>query len=415
MRSDRTLAVAILVVVAEMAVVAAADTAAGSHPTDGATNGAEVSVGAGQQLSTIISATEDDVRTDVENTGVAVRVERGESGEIAEALEERLEELHDRAAEIRNDYRETTEAYRDDDISREEYARRVALLSARAKNVERSLETLRQHSAGVQSRAVVNASAVEEVTEQLDEVSGTGPDALLARFVGERTGELEIHVDGGLTIEAESEDGERSRELRRPDDGNSSLVVAQSDALSTARDALSAGDDWTVTRASVHEGPGHYRFEFRLDAARETGEARVRIDGSSGNVLRVEEEVERVDPEDRDEADGEPTLVVVEDTPAPNATVTLGVRVDGEPVENATVTRDGVVVGQTDADGHVEVTIPGGESEFETVVGDADAELEFEFEEREEDEDEEEEETEEDDDEDEEPEEDDEDEDEGGS
>ena len=69
--------------------------------------------------------------------------------------------------------------------------------------------------------------------------------------------------------------------------------------------------------------------------------------------------------------------MVVEGTPAPNTTVTLGVRVDGEPVENATVTRDGVVVGQTDADGHVEVTIPGGESEFETVVSDTDAELEL--------------------------------------
>lgn len=363
---------------------------ADSHATN--SDGA-VSVGTGAQLSTIIATTEDDVRTEVENTAVEARLDRDD--ETREALDDRAEVLRERATEIREEYQKVTDEYASGEISRSAYAQRLALLNARAENVLGSLDRLEARSANVSGgseTAGLNESTVEDVSDRLDEVSSAGPDAILEQFTGQRTGELELRVDDGVRIEAESEDGERSRELRRPDDGDDSVTVSQSDALSAARGELSAQNGtWRLTRASVHEDDGYYRFEFVLSAANETGEAEIRVDGSNSDVIRLEEEIERLaeeeredEQEDEQEDRGEPTLLVADGTPAPNETVTLRVLVDGEPVEGATVTRDDAAVGQTGPDGTLEVTLPPGESEFETQVGDEDAELEFEFEEREE-------------------------------
>lgn len=389
-----TAVVALLVAVAAVPAIAGM-ASADSHATN-ETDAPEsnLSVGTGQQLSTIISMAGDDVRTEIENTAIEVRIERAVSGEMTAFLEERVEELRDRGSEIRDEYADVTEAYRDGDISRSQYAQRIALLNGRAENVQRSLGTLQERVSMVpvtESDARDLNASIEEATEEVDDVSGAGAAALLNRFTGQATGELEFRVDDGIRIEAESEAGERSRELRRPDDSNDSLTVPQEDALTAAREALSKQDgNWTLTRASVHEESGYYRFAFGLAMAGESGEAEVRVDGSSGDVVRLEEEIEREedDREDDDIDEREPTLLVTDGTPAPNATITVAVRVDGEPVENATVTLDGEVLGQTDADGTLDVTLPEGESELRTEVGDEDAELEFEFEDKQDDEDE---------------------------
>ncbi|MEF8784115.1 MAG: hypothetical protein V5A54_13640, partial [Haloarculaceae archaeon] len=384
-----TVAVALLVAVAAVPAIAGIAGADSHAANETEATESNLSVGAGQQLSTIISMAGDDVRTEIENTAIEVRIERAVSEEMAALLEERVGELRDRGSDIREEYEDVTEAYRDGDISRSQYAQRIALLNGRAQNVQRSLGTLQErvNTVPVADRDArdLNAS-IEEATEEVDDVSGAGAAALLNRFTGQATGELEFRADDGIRIEAESEAGERSRELRRPDDGNGSLAVSQEDALKTARDALSKQDgNWTLTRASIHEESGYYRFAFGLAMTGESGEAEVRVDGSSGDVVRLEEEIEREEDEDDREEDDEiderePTLLVTDGTPAPNETVTVAVRVDGEPIENATVTLDGEVLGQTDANGTLEVTLPDGESELRTEVGDEDAELEFEFE-----------------------------------
>lgn len=95
------------------------------------------------------------------------------------------------------------------------------------------------------------------------------------------------------------------------------------------------------------------------------------------------------DGDDEDELD----VTVVGDLEA-NATVTVSVTHNGSTVDNATVKLNGEVVGTTEADGQLAVTLPdelGDEVEIEVETEDAEGEWEHEFEDGEDDEEEEEE------------------------
>ncbi|MFC7132462.1 MULTISPECIES: DUF7096 domain-containing protein [Salinibaculum] len=359
-------------------------------------NDSTVNVTVGQQLSTVLSVSSDEVQTDFENTAFELSVERPGVEERAEAIADRAEELRERAEDIREAYAEATEEYGDGDIGKSAYAQRLATLNARATNLQASYDALQQRAANLSAlelrAAGVNESALRAAVENLSSVSGSGAKALLAQFTGEARGEIELETADGLEIEVEGEDGERSREFERPRDDDRNFTVAQADALTTARDALSTPDDgrWVLTKTKVKEYEGAYEFEFALRNASQTGEAEVRVDASTGEVYRLEEEIEAPDEddedgEDRDEErddDRELALVVAEGAPAPNATVTLQVLDGGDPVENVALSLNDEQVGTTDANGTVTVSLPeSGEAKLAVESGDAEAELEFEFEE----------------------------------
>ena len=358
-------------------------------------NDSTVNVTVGQQLSTVLSVSSDEVQTDFENTAFELSVERPGVEERAEAIADRAEELRERAGDIRETYAEATEEYEDGDISKSAYAQRLATLNARATNLQGSYDALQQRASNVSAlelrAAGVNESALRAAVENLSSVSGSGAKALLAQFTGEARGEVELETAAGLEIEVEGEDGERSREFERPRDDDRNFTVAQADALTTARDALSTPDDgrWVLTKTKVKEYEGAYEFEFALRNASQTGEAEVRVDASTGEVYRLEEEIEAPDEDDEDgedrdderDDDRELALVVAEGAPAPNATVTLQVLDGGDPVEDAALFLNDEQVGTTDANGTVTVSLPeSGEAKLAVESGDAEAELEFEFE-----------------------------------
>lgn len=373
--------------------------AAANHTNGSSAGNATVSVGVGAQLSTVIAATSDDTQTDYENAAFEFEFERSNESERAEALADRAEELRERAEAIREDYHDATAAFHAGDLTRDEYAQRIATLNGRATNVLASLETLQGRAETVSALelrvAGVNRSRLEAATGALDNVTGVGPAALLQRFTGGSTGAVELETADGLEIEVESEDGERSRELKRPRDADRNITVSGSAALETARAALSAqAGPWALEKSSVHPEDGYYKFEFGFRSANETGEAEVRVDGSTGAVFRLEEEVEPADdddppevdpegPEDDEEDDdeaGDVAVVLAGGTPAPGATITVQVIADGEPSANTTVFLNGEAVGTTDAAGQVAVTLPAGEAEITARAGGEDGELEFEFE-----------------------------------
>lgn len=368
---------------------------AATEPAQAESNNTSVSVGLGKQLSTVIAASESDVGTEVEATAFEASFERGDAGERAEVVAERAEDLRERAREIREDYREAAREFEAGELSRSEYAQRLAVLNVRARNVLASHERLERRAENVSdlelASAGLNRTALRLSIRSLDDLTGAGPTALLERFTGQRRGEIEIERADGFSIEVESEDGERSREVERSRDDDTAITVEQSAALETARSVLSEQDgDWVLERASVHSDSGYYRFRFALASANATGEAEVRIDGSTGAEFRIEEEIERLADDERDGNDPDVTheenevddvsLLVSEGTPAPDATVTLRAVADGEALANATVRLNGDGIGTTGPDGTIEVTLPAGSSTFVVVAGDEDAELEFEFE-----------------------------------
>lgn len=396
MTKEPFIALVALILLVSAAVPAAGvlgDTQPAATQTDerNATNGVNVTIG--QQLSTVVAATDGEVRSTVEETAFELRFEAASDNERAEVVADRAEELARRAIEIRADYRNATRAHEAGEMSDSEYAERIAALNARAEDLAESVHRLRGRATGLSAlelrSAGFTAADLRAIDERLDAVSGTGAAALLQRFTGRSDGEIEIRTRDGLTIVVESEDGELSREIERPRDDILNITVSQSDALETARAQLGTPrvGEWTLRRASVHEDSGYYRFEFALTDADATGEAEVRVDGSSGEVFRLETEIER--PEDDDEERDDETdddrdelaLLVDAGTPGPNETVTLLALERGHPVANATVTLNGDRVGTTDADGRIEVRLPDDEAELRVESGQAEGELEFEFDE----------------------------------
>lgn len=344
-----------------------------------------VNVTVGQQLATVIAVSSDDVQTEFENTAFEFRVERADDEARAEAIAARAEELRDRAEAIREDYEMATEAYEDGKISTSEYAQRLADLNARASNLQQSSAQLSASAETVSSfelrAADANLTGLDVAIEDLSSVTGPGTSALLAQFLGDATGEIKLETANGIEIEIEREDGEASREFERPRDANMNIAVPQADALQSARDAVSPPEEgrWVLVESKVKPLDGAFEFEFALvESADLHGEAKVRVDGSTGEVYRLEQEVEPRDDDakQRDEL----TILVAEGSPAPGAMVTLQVLTAGKPVVGATVFRDDEPVGTTNANGTVEITLPeAGEIEYSVEHGDADGELEFDF------------------------------------
>lgn len=81
-------------------------------------------------------------------------------------------------------------------------------------------------------------------------------------------------------------------------DNSTELTVTKEEAQETAVNALS-DNNWTLERSSTHEDDGYYRFRFVISGM--DAEAEVRVDGSSGEVFELEEEIESEDNRTREE------------------------------------------------------------------------------------------------------------------
>ncbi|PSQ54009.1 hypothetical protein BRD20_00235 [Halobacteriales archaeon SW_8_65_20] len=85
---------------ATAAPVSTADQQAETGTTLQETNNSSVNVTTGQQLSTVLTVTSDDVQSQVEETEFEVEYENASDEERAEALADRADRLRERATEI---------------------------------------------------------------------------------------------------------------------------------------------------------------------------------------------------------------------------------------------------------------------------------------------------------------------------
>ena len=350
----------------------------------------------GQQLATIIAVTDDEVSGDIESSSLEAALAGANDSEQATILSDRAATLRDRADEVVAAQREARVAYEDGNVTRGEFAQRLAVLTGQARTVDRGLERVSDHAADVSTlelrAAGYDRTANADASERLARVTGTGASALLAQYTGESDGEFSLEVDGGVSIEVESDDGERSREFERDQPGNGEFNVTQGEALTAATEPLSTGHDgeWTLRSVDRDGEDGSYEFEFSFFGPETTGEAEVSVDGQTGAVFAFEEAVEpRERDDDGDDADDIPlSISIANGTAEPGATVTLRVTAAGEPVEGATVELNDQGAGTTGADGRIEVTLPAAaeldidvedgerEGELEITLGAADADSE---------------------------------------
>jgi hypothetical protein len=97
-------------------------------------------------------------------------------------------------------------------------------------------------------------------------------------------------------------DSVNSTDSASDDDGvrNESESVPFLDARDAARSTLSAPEDgqWRLVESDLHEDDGYYEFEYLLGGTDTPGEAEVRVDVTSGDVFRLEQEIEYDDGDD---------------------------------------------------------------------------------------------------------------------
>ena len=108
--------------------------------------------------------------------------------------------------------------------------------------------------------------------------------------------------------EAENEEGyeepHQQGENNTTRDESAHTSVSLSDARTTADDALTTPSQghWELVEGDAHEGDSYYKFEYTLVNADYPGEAEIRVDGTTGDVTRYEQDIERQEAsEEREE------------------------------------------------------------------------------------------------------------------
>ncbi len=94
----------------------------------------------------------------------------------------------------------------------------------------------------------------------------------------------------------QEEEPEQEPQERNEEENATSLTVPESEARDIAASTLS-DRNWTLEDISTEEEEAYYELEYAVENTE--SEAEVRIDGSSGDVLRREEDIEReTEPEE---------------------------------------------------------------------------------------------------------------------
>jgi hypothetical protein len=116
--------------------------------------------------------------------------------------------------------------------------------------------------------------------------------------------ELEYRVERG-SLSLLEEEYEYDRAENREDD-DERLSVSMADARATADATLEEPPqgDWRLVEADAHEEDNYYEFEYVLVNADRPGEAEIRVHGSSGEVIKYEQDIDQLE-EDEDEGEDE--------------------------------------------------------------------------------------------------------------
>jgi len=272
-----------------------------NHQRDGGPDDdGTVNASVGSQLSTVVSVTSEDTRAAFDETAFEWRYRTGNASR-AEALADRAAAVRRRATATRADYERAREAYRNGSITRSEFARRLAVLHARAERVAADARRVARLAANRSDDELAAAgyeeTAMDAAVAKLDARRGPGGATLLARFTGDRSaGDVRVALEDGGGVELSVGGRERrSRTVDRDPDGDRNLSIGRQRALSTAREELSepARGRWALVDVATDADAGVYGFSFRLADGDAPGAASVVVDGSSGTAIRV---VERVDP-----------------------------------------------------------------------------------------------------------------------
>ena len=274
-----------------------------------------VNVGVGARLSTVIAATNIDVQAAVDRSTFARQSASTNDTDIARSVQNRATALSEQRNQLQSELTSLQTAVTAGNITQATFVREVALVHAETMALTQAYQQLNQSVERVPAQAR-QANGIEQATITAEAVSGAELNsraraAVFDQLTGEDDGEIRVRTTDGVEIEVEHDDGEISREWERPDDGDRSFTldaVAAADRASTVLPQLDQGE-WVTEGPTERTDDGAYELTYRLTGgATNDAEVEITIDGSSGEVIEYESEIESrdADPDgddDRDELD----------------------------------------------------------------------------------------------------------------
>lgn len=271
------------------------------------TSDEDLSPGLGAQISTIVAVTGDEVEADVEDAQYKYAFERANESEQARLATERAHDLASKSKAVKDEFKNATKAYKNGEITDDQYAQRLAVLSERAESLDKRSS---EHLTGLdRAREVANENAafgLEQAAKDLkdsqnetDDLKKPGARAVAGKFMGEDRGEVAISkVGNSIAIAARDNENTSVREFVAEGDNSTAMNMSLAEAMALATSSLDpvANASWELTEMEKDVDDGVYEFEFELNGTDETeGEAEIVIDASARTIVDFSEEIESED------------------------------------------------------------------------------------------------------------------------
>lgn len=261
MRKTATVFVTFLVVLGTLAVLPGAGLAtAGQDDNQTATPIPEeaddnASISPGERLSVVVGVQEAEINGTLGTRAFGLAVARAASDErVADIVAEQYNETSRDVADIENRMAALNESRADGSIDEGEYQAEVTILAAQAQNARQMANATANASDGLPADLLeskgINASAIQQLKDDANELTGPEVAAIAQRIAGEGT--------GAQAADARADD--------RPDDGNQSDANKtegedyegnQSDANQTASEDYE-GNHTDTSQADDYDGGGGY-------------------------------------------------------------------------------------------------------------------------------------------------------------
>jgi hypothetical protein len=313
MRQTIAITFAALLALSVVGMPAAAALENGSAAAIQESNETNTSVAPGERLSGVVSVQEAEIEGEVEERAFGIAVANAATdSQRADAVLAQINESRDRLDELREQQRELEAARENGSISEGEYRARTAALAERTETVtelsERNAEVSEGLSSDVRSEKGIDVTAIRQLGESAETMSGPETAAIARSIAGGEDGEPEEYEAPNGTAAIEHAEG--SVQLARERLNATEQLVDETNASANATEALAEAREQLDNAEAALEAAKNASAAGDDDRARELAEEAA--DGANEAVDAAADASESArdradDRRDGDRGDGEGT------------------------------------------------------------------------------------------------------------
>lgn len=238
-----------------------------------------INVSTGEQLSTVIQMTTDDIGSQIDE--VAFDRKFGNSENESEVVNNRIGELKESTEKINKEYRELVQKRNNGNISNEDFGRRVAIMSNEIDNNKEKFKSLRNKTVDDSSNKTDNR--MKGLEEALENADSEAKNVIQSVYTG-RSKYMRIGGKGfGLSVVAEASNGRFTEAYDGEEDGNENVKITVEEAIKIVKNESDV--DMNVTETEIDDGV----IEVELEG--NDSEVEAVVDGSSGKIISYRSEM----------------------------------------------------------------------------------------------------------------------------